>query len=163
MPGRRCQQSLDEQMICAMFQLIRSNMIRIIPSSATKEEDYSLWRKAFDEGLKAGVEHIVDVRGGQLRGYLSYRNLGDSIHLSEFQVTPSSRDGTVFRALLSRFLRVLRLCSAEWVVTYANRQNRPSNSIIRKMGFSMVEETERGFRYRYRRTQMLARFRLLVI
>jgi GNAT superfamily N-acetyltransferase len=141
---------VDEQTIDRMFELIYANMYALMPTGNTKEQDYALWRKSFDEGLRNGMRHILCHRDGDLRGYLSYviAEADSTIHLCELQTCPRSRGGgTTFRTLLSEFARRISDCAADTIRTYANDRNPVSQGLIEKLGFEAVEKTHGGKRY----------------
>lgn len=141
---------MDEQTINQMFELIHANMCTLMPTENTKEQDYKLWRQAFDEGLQNGMKHIPYHRDSDLKGYISYvvSDADSTVHLCEFQICPQyQRNSVAFRVLFSRFLREIKDCAANAVRTYANDRNPVSQSLIEKLGFEPEEKTRNGKRY----------------
>jgi len=151
---------VDEQTIDRMFELIYANMNAIMPTGNTKEQDYALWRQAFDEGLQNSMRHVLYCRDDDLVGYLSYviGEADSAIHLCELEIRPQSRkDGLTLRVLLSHFLREVGHCAACTMRTYANDRNPTSQELISKLGFEVEEKTHGGKRYKIDKDALMTR------
>lgn len=150
----------------AMYDLLGSNMTSILghdgPDWRTDDE-FRKWKEGvLLDGLGKGTFHLLLVDGQGLRGFLSFSVplAGTEIYVNEIQIRPSARnDGVTFRRLTERFAaRIADLPQAS-IRTYANRRNENSQKLMRKAGFELHSEAERGTRFVASKTTVLAKFR----
>jgi len=153
---------MDEKLIDQLHDLTYRNMTSIIPSSISKQEDYLLWRKSFDNNATIGTQHIIDLKDDVLRGYLSFtvRDSSKDIFINEVQIDPKYQgNGVTIGRLLLNFLREIQDCKFSIIRTYANNLNKRSQQLLQKIGFEVEGTTEKGIRFKISKEKLLIRYR----
>ena len=149
-----------------MYDLLGSNMTSILghdgPDWRTDDE-FRKWEKGvLLDGLGKGTIYLLLLDGQGLRGFLSFSAppTVTEIYMNEIQIRVSSRkDGVTFRRLTEGFAARIADLPQTSVQTYANRRNEDSHKLIRKAGFSLHSQTERGARFIASKAMVLAKFK----
>lgn len=141
---------MNESTIHKMFELLDTNMSKIAPLNLPKDAVFQEWLDSFYKGLREGTKHLVIMDRLCLKGYLSFTLREDKliVHFNEIQISPfSQRDGVTVRKLLYGFLHEIKNYPAWTIRTYVNNLNSVSNKLAARIGFQLVEQTDRGRKY----------------
>ena len=158
-----------ETTIRKMYDLLGSNMARIIPTSGPDwetPEEFEKWKRdVFLDKLRKRTRHILLLDNDNLKGFVSYTVPveGTEIYLNEVQIKPHAQgDGVTSKRLLSYFLEQIDGLAYGSVRTYTNNLNERAQRLIEKVGFKRESETDRGIRYTITKRVLQDRLRRLI-
>ncbi len=153
----------DEHTLSRMYVLLHANMQQIVPLPGAYDDMCYEWMSAWKRRIRdEDIRHVIVQEGDRLRGFMLYsvdERVG-TISIDEMQIEAESRgNGVTFRRLLAKFLSEIERIPCDTVLTYANKRNPFSPELVLKMGFTVCGETERGWRYRIGKAELLERLR----
>lgn len=139
----------------ALFAILYDNMSLIVPTGNSREDDFTYWSKAVREGLKSDTRHIIIILiedTKEVAGYFQYSVHNGILMMEEIEIKKSYQGKSgIFRKLYGFVLGHIGedICFVE---AYANKNNKKSLGILKKLGLSVVGENELGTRYHLRGT-----------
>lgn len=156
--------AIPEELVRQMYELLGSNMIQIVggewPNWRSNAE-FSRWKnEVFLGEVHDYTSHFLVIDAIGLRGFLSYTAPphAEEVYLNEIQIRPSCRaDGATLRRLVRLLLNRMRQAPQVRIRMHCNKVNSDANTLARKMGFEMIGQTDRGFRYEMKIKNLLDR------
>lgn len=130
-----------------MFNIIRDNMISIIDTHNSIEEDYLNWKTSMDKEFsntnKIGYLAFDNER---LVGYILYKKMSDGIKIDEIQVIKDHQGDKVTYIKLLKTINNLNLKNSDIIYGYVNKNNIKSQKMCEKLSFKIYDKTDNGIR-----------------
>ncbi len=132
-----------------VFNIIRNNMINIIDTHNSIEEDYFNWKtsmdKEFSNSNKFGYLALED---NKLVGYILLKKLLDGLKIDEIQVIKDHQGDKVTYIKLLKTINNINLNNNDIIYSYVNKNNIKSQKMCEKLSFKIYDETNNGIKYK---------------
>lgn len=133
-----------------LFAILYRNMSGLVPWEKSFEEEHAAWYAAVNEGLQKSNRRIVKIEDEKrnLIGFFQYY-IGEKVWMmEEIQFAPEWQGkGNLFRELY-RFVAAEIPERIRFVEAYADKRNRKSDGILKRMGLQILEDAGKWYRYR---------------
>ena len=136
-----------------LFDILADNMSVICPTGNSREDDYREWFSAVSDGLKKENRNIILIYNSENSdpiGFFQYYTTHDTFMMEEIQIMSEYMGKfSIFRDLYGFVLQNISL-SIKYVEAYANRQNKKSIGILKRLGLDIIEKVHDGRLYHFK-------------
>ena len=128
-----------------LFDLLYENMQVLLPNGAPYERQKQAWIAEVSPALdKPPRQVLMCLFGGDVVGYLQYYTRQDLLMIEEIQIKGAFQKTTLFRSIC-RELFVNLPAGISYLEAYADKDNRYSQKLMRKLGMYDITEADEEF------------------